>query len=218
MRCRMSHFIVEIQERSLLTLGALSERAFDRLCRALVNPTKHVLLALCLVSLGQAIDRYALLGDEMNTLRLNARGLGEYAIGERDNSRDSDDSRRDGTLDGAREARGQVALATINSIAVESGVHVEAVATGGACQHRASLSQSQIQILFRAEFSQIRELYDRIMRQSDRLAVESLVVERANSSGDVSTITGRMCVEVVTKSSLFPAKFGATDPSTKQLL
>lgn len=210
--------MVEIRERSLLALGRLSERAFDRVCRALVDPMKHALLALCLVNLGQAIDSYVLLGDEITALQLSETDIREYAIGKRDDSFDSNESPRNERSEGTREARGQVALATINSIALESGVHIEAVTTGGACLQRASSSQPQIQISFRAGFGQIRELYERLMEQSDQLAVVSLVVERGNPSGDVSMIKGSVCIEVVTKSSLFPLKFGVTDHSTKQVL
>lgn len=218
MICRTSHLIVEIKEQSLLALGRLSERAFDRLCRVLVDPIKHVLLALCLVNLGQAIDSYVLLGDEITALQLSETDARENAIGKRDNSLDFNESLHNERRDGIPEARGQVALATINSIALESGVHIEAVTTGGACLQRASLSQPQIQISFRAGFGQIRELYERLMEQSDQLAVGSLVVERGNPSGNVSTIKGSVCIEVVTKSSLFPPKFGVTDHAAKQLL
>lgn len=218
MTYRIDQLIEEVQERILLGLGTLSERAFNMLCYGLVDPAKYALVTVCLLGIHQAIEFHAFLSDETSALEQSARSLRGYRSGRGYNPAGFEETQLDSSLETDDTTRGQAALATINSIAVESGVHIDAVITGGACRRKDSSSRSRIQISFRAGFGQIRLLYDRIVEKSENFAVESLVVERANLSDDVSTLTGSICIEIVTKSSASSAKLSATNLSVKQSL
>jgi len=217
---RIEQYLDAVKERTLLALGALSERAFDRVCHALVNPMKYFLIVMCLVSLGRAIELYVLLNDELIAVEERARGLQEYTIARKYNHLDSSDWRQD-EISGTPTPGGsrvQEALAAINAIALESGVHIETVTTSGTCRQTTKLTQSQIQISFRAGFQQVRQLYNRIIGLPGEYSVVSLVVERANSSNYSSTITGSLCLTVVTKSSSLGPKMSRTEHPIKQPL
>jgi hypothetical protein len=189
-----------IQRRLIQKLGALEERLFDRLCYGtlLVRP---ILMALLLMRLGHALVDYVSVSEQIliieealaATRREFAQGSASQ-INQSEVQREIDPLRGGGVSDAAP-------LEVINRIALAQGIDLDEALSGVRCSSNEPLSPRQIQIMFRASFSQLREFNHRLNDKDSTLVTESLLIERNISLESSATITARICISVVTKTS-----------------
>jgi len=189
-----------IQRSLIQRLGALQQRRFDRFCRALVL-VRPLLTALLLARLGHAMYHYVSVSEQVSmmedALAATHREFAQRSAAQINSSevqRESDPFRRGGTSDAAT-------LELINSIALAQGIVLDEVQSGVRCNSLEPMSPRQIQIMFRARFSQLREFTHSLNDKGSTLVTESLRIERNSSFDSSATVTARICISVVTKTS-----------------
>jgi hypothetical protein len=176
-------------------LGRVEERIFTPMYRFIAMPMPALTIFLLLATIvhevylyEREIERSAVLKQALVSLRAQLASEPKLSS-----------ARQLPRVSGKRVS--SLPLDVINEVAEASQIRIDGVQFGVSCHSGESVSEEQIQIVFRSRLYQIREFHKNLTKSALVLVPESLLIARELLPDSTGTAIAKVCVSIVTKTS-----------------